>query len=377
METVDTRVARHAAGPSGPGRTRIPFLDVARGWAMIGVVVMNAPLFLLGVDKFGKPDGGEGSAVATVVDTASYLVFADRSRTLLMLLLGIGVVLTWRSATRRGERPTWLLVRRYVTLFVVFGLAHRFVFEWDILTHYALFVLVLVPLLPLLLRGPRWWSLALAAVFLPFGEVIQRVASGLPDALYPLLGPGPTTLTAFAVGVWLARLPEIADDGTEVVEPDRAWTRPGQLVLVSTVLTAVAGGVTAATWPVFDEGFNSDVVSMTAFELLILSAALLYFAVIWWLVDRDRTAARALSVLAPIGRMSLTVYLGSTAVFLLAVGASGQTITTAGLLGVAYGYVVVMAVVCPLWLRVFRYGPAEWLWRCLTYLRPLPLLRRA
>lgn len=28
-----------------------------------------------------------------------------------------------------------------------------------------------------------------------------------------------------------------------------------------------------------------------------------------------------------------------------------------------------------LWLRVFRFGPAEWLWRSLTYLRPQPLLK--
>ena len=27
-------------------------------------------------------------------------------------------------------------------------------------------------------------------------------------------------------------------------------------------------------------------------------------------------------------------------------------------------------LVCPLWLEVFRYGPAEWLWRSLTYWKP-------
>jgi uncharacterized protein len=29
----------------------------------------------------------------------------------------------------------------------------------------------------------------------------------------------------------------------------------------------------------------------------------------------------------------------------------------------------------PIWLRYFRFGPFEWIWRSATYLRPQPMLR--
>ena len=39
------------------------------------------------------------------------------------------------------------------------------------------------------------------------------------------------------------------------------------------------------------------------------------------------------------------------------------------------GVYVVQIMVSLLWIRVFRFGPFEWLWRSLTYMRPQPLLR--
>jgi uncharacterized protein len=36
---------------------------------------------------------------------------------------------------------------------------------------------------------------------------------------------------------------------------------------------------------------------------------------------------------------------------------------------------VIQLVLSPIWLRFFRFGPAEWLWRSLTYWRLQPLRR--
>ena len=45
-----------------------------------------------------------------------------------------------------------------------------------------------------------------------------------------------------------------------------------------------------------------------------------------------------------------------------------------GLVLAIYG---VLLVVSTLWLRAFQYGPLEWAWRSLTYLRPQPMIRKA
>ena len=38
---------------------------------------------------------------------------------------------------------------------------------------------------------------------------------------------------------------------------------------------------------------------------------------------------------------------------------------------------MVQLIVSPIWLRNFRYGPAEWLWRTLTYGRAQPMRQEA
>jgi uncharacterized protein len=44
-------------------------------------------------------------------------------------------------------------------------------------------------------------------------------------------------------------------------------------------------------------------------------------------------------------------------------------------IGIVFAVYLLQLLLSVLWLRVFRFGPMEWLWRSLTYLRPQPLLR--
>jgi len=87
------------------------------------------------------------------------------------------------------------------------------------------------------------------------------------------------------------------------------------------------------------------------------------------------------SLLAPLGRMSLTGYLSASLLGqLIFYGWGFQLIGELGTLGVialAIATVLVLAGFAQLWFRHFQYGPWEWLWRSLTDLRPQPLARNA
>ena len=96
-------------------------------------------------------------------------------------------------------------------------------------------------------------------------------------------------------------------------------------------------------------------------------------------LDRALSGLSLYDRLSACGRMALTNYLMQTVIC--------TTIFYGHGLGL-YGYVdrkgqfwITLGVWClqllwsPLWLRYFRFGPAEWLWRSATYLRPQPMLR--
>ena len=82
---------------------------------------------------------------------------------------------------------------------------------------------------------------------------------------------------------------------------------------------------------------------------------------------------------AAVGQMALTNYLLHTVICTTIFYGHGfgyyGSVDRLEQLGVVIGVWVVQLVASPLWLRRFRYGPAEWVWRSLTYGAPQPLQR--
>ncbi|WP_431061468.1 DUF418 domain-containing protein [Streptomonospora nanhaiensis] len=366
---------------------RVAFLDVARALAMIGVVLMNAPFVVFSAEMAGERDR---STLTSLVDTGLSLLLSGKARAVLMVLIGVGAVLAWRSAVRRGGRPAAVMARRYAVLGLLFGVPHLLVFDGDILTHYALAALLLVPLMPLLTGGSRVRPLAAALVLFaaaPFAELLLH--SLLPSHSWTtLVVQVPQTLGFFCVGAWLARRPELAP-GAEGL-PSRLpvvmlWTGLALEVLGYGAMFAAdvffpmemgADGV-----PVLgDDGMpvvrpGSSLLVSLASTLMGGGGALFYLGLVWWLVRRGRTAARVLGALAPLGRMTLTVYLASTAVFLAVMGPLEGEIPLLAQYGVALAFFVAAAAFARVWSGWLRLGPLEWLWRSLTYLRPMPMRR--
>ncbi|HEY1043784.1 MAG TPA: DUF418 domain-containing protein, partial [Telluria sp.] len=81
--------------------------------------------------------------------------------------------------------------------------------------------------------------------------------------------------------------------------------------------------------------------------------------------------------LAPFGRMALTNYLMQSlvcAVFFYGWGFGNWGMGRAAQLGFALGLCAVQIVLSQWWLSRFRYGPLEWVWRALTYMK-VPAMR--
>ncbi|MBB5923931.1 putative membrane protein YeiB [Actinoalloteichus hoggarensis] len=315
--------------PTRPGR-RIDALDALRGFALCGIIFINIPQTLdMLPDLSYAPEG-----LRVFVLGRFYPIF--------FLLFGIGFGLFLRSAARRTDRPRILLVRRLVAL-AVLGAAHHLLQPGEVLLPFAITgLLVLLPL-----------SFATARASLITGLILT--AAGL------LAGVGGLALLPglFAVGYAMAVL--------DVIE--RLTSRAGVLGGAVAVFTLIA---VASYWLVVDV-----VPAVVAQRLgLVFSLTMsLGYAALFLLLLRTPAAALLSGLFAPLGRLALTNYLTATVLFvtfgaLLGLRGSDDW-GTAALLGAAI--LVVQAAWSPLWLRRFRYGPLEWVWRCVTYWRRLPL----
>jgi len=112
-----------------------------------------------------------------------------------------------------------------------------------------------------------------------------------------------------------------------------------------------------------------DAVRIPALALFLVGGVLL--------ACRSPRTGRWLGWLAPAGRMSLSGYLGQSLVCSLVF--CGYGLGMYGRIGPARGALLAAAIfavqlpLCALWLRFFRYGPVEWLWRMAAYGRALPM----
>ncbi|GAA1451359.1 DUF418 domain-containing protein [Nocardiopsis tropica] len=313
-------------------RPRITVLDVLRGLALCGILVANIQLI-----------AGVGTAVETPLlgDAHVWLGLP-----VLSLLFGIGFSLLSDSAAGRAPRPRLALLRRLLALLVI-GLLHMLLWRGDILTVYAVVgLLVLLPSTWL----PRWAVAGLAAVIVPTALTVSLGG--------PLLVAG-----LFLVGSALVRYGVVG-------RIERSTRGPVVLGL------AFAAGAALALWA--RDGVRTGPETVPPHPVSLLADLLLTGVYVCVLLTLLRTPLRPVlaALFAPLGRMALTNYLTATLLVLGAARILGLPIgSSAGTaLSVAGAVLAAQWLFSTLWLRRYRQGPVEWLWRWATWARR-PLLR--
>ncbi len=163
MHSADTPAAApHGSGlpAAGRGPRSVP-LDAARGVALLGILLVNAELFAQPISRTLTLPTDEGPlSMAAWWFTQAFC--AGKFYPLFAMLFGVGVVMLDRSAAARGQRPTPMLLRRFVLL-GVFGLLHiLLLWSGDILLFYAALAVVS---LPLLRARPRTLAITAGGLF--------------------------------------------------------------------------------------------------------------------------------------------------------------------------------------------------------------------
>ncbi|WP_405139303.1 DUF418 domain-containing protein [Sphaerisporangium sp. NBC_01403] len=328
-------------------RPRIAALDVLRGFALCGILLANVKPIAHMVDTVSVTQ-----PVVTASQDGSWLglgLFVDqRFFPIFSLLFGIGFSLLLESAGRHVPRPRVLLLRRLLVLLPV-GLAHMFLlWRGDILSIYAVVgLLVLLPSTWL----PRRAVAGLAAVLIAAPLILGSNGVPLVPGLF-LLG---SALTRYGV----------------IDRIERSARVPAALLLV------FAAGAAPALWLQIQSGAAGAGGFSSWFALAGLLTAGVYVCALLLLLKTPLRPALQ-GVFAPLGRMALTNYLSATLLVLVAarvIGGSPDGWSSATVLLIAGAILVPQWLVSTLWLRRYRQGPLEWLWRWATWAHRPPLRR--
>lgn len=411
---TDAQGAAEGAGMV-PVAERLVIIDTLRAIALVGVIMMNLVAMVMifrapqVMAAAGPVDLGFG-----VVD----LVFLQgKARSAFAFLFGVGFGILMQRAQARGAGFVGFYMRRALVLLAIGLINLAFLFWGDILIVYALLGMVL-----LLFRGASQrllLTLGLILIALPplAGGLFEAVAgaplgnlagmsaeaveaaygAALPayahgDYLtfvcanlryYLLHNTGETGYVAvynlgvlglFMLGLWAARRGVFED-----IERHRPLLR--RIVWVALPLGLALSLIHATRrLGIPMEGAAYGVVSAAYVGLPIMAFG--YLAILTLYISRG---GRWLATLfAPMGRMALTGYLASNGIGAFVWYAWGLDriddpawLTMARMNLFALAVFAGLCVFSALWLSVFRFGPAEWVWRSLTYGRLQPLRRRA
>lgn len=381
-------------------------MDVLRGFALFGVFGANLMIFS---GLIFLPDGARAafsSGPDRIVAFLELFLVENKFMGLFSFLFGISFWLFLERVGARGAPATRLFHRRIGWLFVI-GAIHGWVLWcFDILRFYALWA-VLLPLfarVPVRRLLPLALSLSIVAPAVIAGVQAVTRASPAHDASLDL-----TTLAAFSTGTFREALAAnwrydwdltlslgqlayqvaifgrlllglCAVRGLDLAEPARHRTLVVR-VLVAGILVGVPGNLVLAL-----EGSAGPAGPLlSSLRRLLVEAGFLGFTLAFaaglsllFLVPRAR---RAVLWLAPLGQMALTAYLAQTlfGIWLFYGYPPGPHLMTRlgpGWLAVLWvtGYAA-QILLARAWMRSFRFGPMEWIWRSLTWLELQPILR--
>ncbi len=386
---------------------RVEFVDTLRGFALLGV--FGANLLIFSGFSYYMSDAQRAMLPTANADNVVYLlklIFIDTKFIgLFSFLFGVSFWLFLSRANARGVGGTRLFYRRLGWLFVI-GSIHGWLFWcFDILRFYALWGLLLPLFLPLS-----------GKMLLSFALLFAVLAPALISGFQSLAGPVATdpnidavALQTFSSGSyaevlrvnWLydwhltLSVGEVANQVAILGRLLLGLCAARALVLVDlkghhalfrTLL--IVGAIVGIGGNIIFAGKYLDSAAVGSFpisfirrfttELGSLGLTLAYASGLAFLFQKSRWG-RYLLLLAPVGRMALTCYLLQTLFglwlfygFMPGPDLMGKVGPVWLVLVWVSGYAV-QVWFASLWLRHFRFGPAEWLWRSLTYWKIQPL----
>jgi uncharacterized protein len=389
-----------------PSTERLALIDALRGFALAGVLLVNLGGFSL---YYFMDDAARAALPSAGFDRWAWLcvqiLVQDKALTLFSLLFGAGIAIQVEQTQSKGAGIA-PIVRRLVVLLAI-GLIHAHLFWWgDILTIYAVLAFGLIALRRLpdwvfliggLGLGLFWFLLAPIAEWLKPGgwpdqarmyagaftifsgnDVAATLRQNATVAHWMWLemwGVLPFVFARLLLGYWIGRKGLLQDPAAH-----RGLLRMVAIVCGSVGLAAVIAVEWIDAAQLTDALLQGSRIGEFALRLLRRIGPLgmgLAYAAGFALLFLRPAWRRWLQLLAPVGRMALSHYLIQTVVCLGLFYGVGLGIGSGG------GYSIRLLVWALLfgaqmaashwWLRRFRFGPMEWLWRSIAATRRLPI----
>ncbi|MBD0383995.1 DUF418 domain-containing protein [Paenibacillus sedimenti] len=387
-----------------PFNERNIVIDILRGFALLGILLMNLPQFFYPSWMYGVYSiPSEYTGTDRVGELLIRMFVEGKFFTIFSFLFGLGFFIFMKRAESKALNIKRLYLRRIAAL-ALFGVAHFFlVWTGDILHLYAITGLFLLFFHKRKSKTILIWIVCLVAVWFGlFGlafittpeqaqnsiheglqllPVVDQIFDNLTYAKWidyqlnmvaPAVAPFepifmPAILAMFLIGVfsgqkdWFANLPDKKRSIRKMWFISLAVNLP--------LLSALAVLLTKQV----NFGFRHETVTTVLVQFSGITLSIFYILSFLLLMTNSQWITR-LRPIGYVGQMALTNYLSQTIICVaLAALFHLYRIGTIPAILMSISIYACQIVFSTLWMRNFRYGPMEWVWRSFTYLSLQPM----
>lgn len=388
-------------------KKRIDLLDIYRGFAILGIFVVNIVIMnstFLNQDEFAKQ---WTSSIDQTTVKVLQLFFYTKFFPIFSLLFGLGISMQALKMLDENKLSFSFFGRRMLILFF-FGIFH-IIFLWsgDVLNLYAILGLFTT----LMIKRSNKLILILSALFIffPFydqffeflfnlinfqpeiylknhtGESVNQIIkngtyieglklrvleylSNIP-MLFGFLAP--IAISMFLLGLYLGKT-KIYNSLEPFIQ---RLKKPMLLLAIITNIYRITFLFVLVNHEIF-KVVNYREILIKIMVLSDVAMGLFYLWIIGWIYYKTKWK-NLLLPLKYVGRMALTNYLMQSFIGLLLFSSIGfklyETLSPSGAFMTAISVFIFQVIFSKIWLKYFKFGPLEWIWRCLTYKELLPI----
>ena len=370
---------QQSTGEVLPSSQRITHLDTVRGVAVMGILIMNAVSFFFVGAAYFDISSPENKTILDWLVGGFGEVFADQKfMALFSILFGASVLLFCERAAAKGHSPVRLSLWRNFLLLLM-GLFHASIWEGDILFVYAccapvlllcrklpptllISVGTLLYLSPIIVSGLAVSVVDPAAFLEVWGSLsIKNPSSDVDLVLLGLM----YDVFARAMGMMFIGMGLYANGMLiHANASDALFKRSLCLVALGALLSGVGLAWTAT------QNFSPTAIVQGNFANTVgtVPLALGYLGLLmWW---NEKTSGILINRIRALGKTALTNYIGQTVVCVVLASLLPNewlSRTTVFLLIIVIWWA--QLYLAEKWLKRYRFGPLEYLWRCATYRR--------
>lgn len=347
--------------PSITQKERIISLDIIRGLALFGILLINVKAFQVVTDDVQLPDY---NGLNGMIETFIQIFVEKKFFSIFSFLFGVGFYIFASRAESRGDKPRWRFARRLLALLLI-GIIHGLFFWGSILAAYALIGFLLIPFYRAKVSTISKWLGGIITVYI-ISQLLKILVPDMGVFSNVIAFLGNDTITVFIMflsGFLAAKanwIRKISDLSTQI-----RWL---QIVTFPLFI-----GFSIWIW------FASQSNNQHLQEIIALGTiptTYLYLSSLFVILENKRLA-KLLQPIASVGQMAFTNYLAQSFIGLAIISILElDAFAPLNVIIISIIIFTIQIIYSVIWFKFFKMGPLEKVWRFMTYGRNAASIRK-